>query len=215
MLKSELLTQVVDSYESWIDRIKQDGAQRMKDDDGLEGRIFRLHRFNLALWDNEDEARRTDLDDAVLVGTKRESHRLYQARNDAIERIDEWLLDNAYGHLIDRDLPMRTETPGAALDRLSILSLKVYHMARQIEREGVTEAHRHTCNLKLTVLKAQHADLKTALLDMIGDLNAGNIRMKVYRQFKMYNEPNLNPRLYRSGKSDLTAEGGQYNAPDP
>ncbi len=162
--------------------------------------VYQLHHLNFLLWNNEDEARRSDIDDATQVNVKRESHRLNQARNDTIEKVDEWLLDNAYGHLTEMELPMRTETPGSVFDRLSILSFKIYHMAKQAHRLNVSDAHREVCNQKLAVLLTQQADLEKSLLDMFDDLNNGRIKMKIYRQFKMYNDPTLNPKLCGDGK---------------
>lgn len=166
----------------------------------IKSLVYQLHRLNFLLWNNEDEARRSDIEDATQVNVKRESHRLNQARNDAIEKVDEWLLDNAYGHLTELELPMRTETPGSVFDRLSILSLKIYHMAEQAQRLDVSDAHRKVCQQKIAVLHTQQKDLEKALLEMFDDLNKGKIKMKIYRQFKMYNDPTLNPKLYGNSK---------------
>jgi hypothetical protein len=184
----------------WTESLKGSPNEPPEENMPLKSLIYQLHRLNLLLWNNEDEARRSDIEDATQVKVKRESHRLNQARNDAIEKVDEWLLDNAYGHLTGLELPMRTETPGSVLDRLSILSLKIYHMAAQAQRQDVSDAHREVCRQKLAVLCTQQADLEKALLEMFGDLNQGKIKMKIYRQFKMYNDPALNPKLYGDSK---------------
>lgn len=184
----------------WTERLKSLPDEPPEDNMPIKSLIYQLHRLNLLLWNNEDEARRSDIEDATQVNVKRESHRLNQARNDAIEKVDEWLLNNAYGHLTGLELPMRTETPGSVFDRLSILSLKIYHMSEQAQRLDVSDAHREVCQQKLTVLLTQQADLEKALLEMFDDLNQSKIKMKIYRQFKMYNDPTLNPKLYGDSK---------------
>lgn len=201
MLNAERLKIILRLFPAWTELLKGGGQVSPMASGSLEALLLELHKLNGRLWDNEDEARRSDLDDATQVAVKKESHRLNQARNDAIELVDEWLLENAYGHLVDSDLPIRTETPGSALDRLSILSLKIYHMNLQADRQDATESHKALFRQKLSVLKGQRADLEGAVLQMIDDLNARRIRMKIYRQFKMYNDPNTNPRLYNAGKS--------------
>lgn len=167
-----------------------------KVDNPLSLLVYQVHKFNFLLWNNEDEARRSDVDDATQVKVKRESHRLNQARNDAIEKVDEWLLEHAYDHLTKMNLPMRTETPGSVFDRLSILSLKIYHMDEQTKRVDVSEDHKNVCRQKLQVLYTQKVDLEKSLLEMFDDLESGKIKMKIYRQFKMYNDPAFNPKLY-------------------
>ena len=191
----------------WTECLNSSPNEPPEDNMPIMALVYQLHRLNFFLWNNEDEARRDDLDDAIQVKVKRESHRLNQARNDAIERVDEWLLDNAYSHLVDLNVPMRTETSGSALDRLSILNLKLYHMAEQANRMDSSEDHRETCQQKLSILHAQKMDLEKALLEMFDDLNAGRIRMKIYRQFKMYNDPNLNPQIYGSRNGYSPDEG--------
>ena len=184
----------------WTECLNSSPDELPEDSMPVKALVYQLHRLNFLLWNNEDEARRADLDDATQVNVKRESHRLNQARNDAIEKVDEWLLDNAYAHLTELNLPMRTEMPGSVFDRLSILSLKIYHMAAQAHRLDVSDVHREVCQQKLAVLRTQQVDLEKALLEMFDDLNKGKIKMKIYRQFKMYNDPTLNPKLYGDSK---------------
>jgi hypothetical protein len=159
--------------------------------------VERLHRFNYELWNQEDIARRTDVPDRTIREVKRAIDRLNQQRNDAIEALDEWLLATFYEQFVNSASVMRTETPGSALDRLSILSLKILRMRQQTERTGTTREHVAGCSAKLDVLLEQRDDLRAALRLMVSELNSGIVRMRVYRQFKMYNDPALNPQLYR------------------
>lgn len=205
MLGIVRLQQILDSFSLW-NETDPNGPKSATNKDSLEGRVLRVHHFNCLLWENEDQARRSDLGDARQVAIKRESHRLNQARNDAIEQVDEWLLEHHYGELADLDLPLRTETPGSVFDRLSILSLKIFHMGRQLERPDVDEDHILRCRHKLNVLECQRRDLESAFRQMVEDLNDGKIRMKIYRQFKMYNDPALNPHL-QNARQDKPATG--------
>jgi len=201
MISKDDLQNVFESYRKWIIIFEGNREENIKCSNSFETLICELHHLNFLLWEEEDQARRTDLDATILVRIKRSGHQLNQQRNDAVERIDEWLLENHYGYLADASLPLRTETPGSALDRLSILSLKIYYMGKQLERRDVDEQHIETCRSKLEVLLMQKEDLERALSELIWDLNDGRIRMKAYRQFKMYNDPNLNPHLHGSRKS--------------
>ncbi len=163
---------------------------------GLLNIVSAMHLSNFSIWKQEDIARRTDVEDAVIVQVKRKIDRLNQQRNNLIEEIDLSLLDMGYSKLSNLDLPMRTETPGGVMDRLSILALKVYHMNKQTVRSDVDENHRQACQEKLAVLLQQQSNLRKALMFMFDELNQGKIKFKVYRQYKMYNDPNLNPELY-------------------
>lgn len=151
------------------------------------------HRFNNLLWDEEDLARRRDVPDSAIAANKRAIDRYNQSRNDAVERIDETLLaalPPAPAHA-----RLNSETAGAMIDRLSILALKVFHMRLQTERKDATPAHVAACREKLARLAEQRADLARCLGELLADCAAGRARFKVYRQFKMYNDPALNPHL--------------------
>lgn len=154
------------------------------------------HLTNFKLWHEEDEARRDDAGFEHVARCKRRIDGLNQRRNDGIERVDACLVA-----LVEPLLPedggrrMNTETLGGALDRLSILSLKRFHMREQAERPGASEEHRQTCVRKLEILDTQRSDLLTAALELLDDYARGLKRPRVYRQFKMYNDPALNPAL--------------------
>lgn len=156
--------------------------------------IERNHRMNFDLWHEEDVARREDLSLERVRDTKRAIDCCNQARNDAVEQMDVWLL----GQLPppNPESPLHSETPGMIIDRLSILSLKVYHMRLEAGRKSATEEHRRKCAGKCGVLEEQLTDLKNCLEELLAQLQSGARRFKIYRQLKMYNDASLNPQLY-------------------
>lgn len=165
------------------------------------------HRNNRSLWDEEDLARRRTVSDALIAGNKRAIDGFNQARNDATERVDECLL-LALG-LVDAasansDTPvvrvaagarLNSETAGSMIDRLSILSLKVRAMREQTARTDVDDAHRANSRVRLARLEEQRADLAACLDELLAGAREGTVYFKVYRQFKMYNDPRFNPAL--------------------
>jgi hypothetical protein len=168
------------------------------------GWIEHNHRCNRLLWDAEDEARRTDVSDAEIVRRKREIDRANQQRNDAVERIDEHMLATLNGVIYRAGARQHSETVGAMIDRLSILALKIHHMRLQSLREEVGAEHVARCRMRLAILGEQRDDLADCLGRLLDDARAGRAYFKVYRQFKMYNDPQLNPALYRSPAASRT-----------
>jgi hypothetical protein len=160
--------------------------------------IAENHRNNRLLWDEEDQARRTDVADAAIAANKRAIDGCNQRRNDAIERIDEALLARLAGVTPAADAWHNSETAGAMIDRLSILSLKIHHMRLQTMRDDASAEHISTCKEKLARLSLQRDDLARCLDVLLARAAEGRAFWRVYRQFKMYNDPTLNPYLYRS-----------------
>lgn len=192
------LPAIFNSYQDWIIKWDEEISHHPAEKDGFLRLVLELHKYNYLIWHEEDIARREYVNSENIASVKRNIDKFNQRRNDAIEKVDEWLMINYFSHLADRDLPMRTETPGSVFDRLSILALKVFHMKEQTERTDVEPSHVVACNKKLMTLVQQRQDLQDSLSEMLADLKSGSIRMKIYRQFKMYNDPSLNPQLYKT-----------------
>ncbi len=164
------------------------------------------HRYNTLLWNEEDKARRTDVGPGEIAASKRLIDQYNQKRNDAVEAIDEVILSALEDFPRLDDARLNSETAGAMIDRLSILCLKIYHMREQTQRIDASVEHIATCNGKLHRLIAQRQDLGSCFDQLMMDARQGRAYFKVYRQFKMYNDPTLNPYLY--GKHDQVAAGG-------
>ncbi len=179
------------------------------------------HRNNCLLWHEEDLARRTKASDADITANKRAIDGYNQARNDATERVDEYLLISL--GLIDAatagsdqpvarvsaDARLNSETAGSMMDRMSIMSLKIKAMTAQTVRTDVEEAHRATSKQKLARLHEQRNDLGACLDALLADSRAGRAYFKVYRQFKMYNDPRFNPALVAEAAAERAATGAR------
>jgi hypothetical protein len=163
--------------------------------EGLLNFVAENHAFNFQLWNAEDRARREDKGHSFVYEAKREIDNYNQQRNNRMETIDVWFA-NTLTPASAETCPVHSETPGMIIDRLSILSLKCYHMAEQATRESADATHRETCSQKLTVLQAQHKQLTACLQQLIQDIVAQIRTFRLYHQFKMYNDPALNPELY-------------------
>ena len=156
------------------------------------------HRHNGLLWDQEDLVRRKLAPDSEIAGNKRAIDLHNQQRNDAIERIDEELLKALPAPAAGARL--NSETAGAMIDRLSILSLKIRSMRLQTQRTDVDKEHVEACRQKLSRLEEQRKDLAACLDRLLEEASRGESYFKVYRQFKMYNDPKLNPAIYGETK---------------
>ncbi|HEY1047160.1 MAG TPA: DUF4254 domain-containing protein [Bacteroidia bacterium] len=158
------------------------------------------NQWNFKLWHEEDIARIKDIDPMRIVEAKRNIDQYNQARNNAMEKIDEWILSYLETNGIVAGDKIHSETPGMMIDRLSIMTLKKYHMQEEVDRTDASEEHRAKCAARVEVLTEQIGDLSNALAGVLSDLLASKLRFKVYRQFKMYNDPSLNPQLYKRGQ---------------
>lgn len=180
---------------SWA---KQSPAQFAE---GLWQFIELNHRFNNLLWDEEDLARRKDVADSEIAANKRAIDGYNQKRNDAIERMDEVILSSLATVTPANDARLNSETAGSMIDRISILALKIFHMGLQTQRTDASAEHIANCQAKVARLTEQRNDLSACLEALLADCSAGRAYYKVYRQFKMYNDPTLNPYLYGQKKT--------------
>ncbi len=156
--------------------------------------VLLQHRANFDLWHEEDAARSPDAPDAAIADVKHAIDRLNQLRNDLVEQIDLALLAEAGEQ--NEAAPLNSETPGLIVDRMSILALKLYHTAEEAHRESASDEHR-TRNLeRLHILEQQRGDLAQCLNELWTEILQGRRRFRLYRQMKMYNDPELNPVLY-------------------
>jgi hypothetical protein len=164
--------------------------------DGLMALAMAQHRANFELWHEEDKARVPGVPDAEIARVKRAIDGLNQRRNDLMEKMDAWLMER-----LDQDpvAPLHSETPGLMIDRLSILALKIYHTREETQRESATEAHRVRNVERLALLEEQRGDLAMCLDALWAEVLGGRRRFKLYRQMKMYNDPELNPAVYSRG----------------
>jgi len=178
-----------------------DGLKKDQASSDLWRAIEDNHRCNGLLWGEEDLARRRHAPDADIAGNKRAIDRYNQQRNDAIERIDEELFKFFFERNFPEKARQNSETPGAMIDRLSILSLKIHHMRLQTLRTDVDRAHVEECTGKLNRLNEQRTDLAGCLDRLLEECARGVSRFKIYRQFKMYNDPRLNPAVYGEKKA--------------
>lgn len=159
--------------------------------------VARQHLANCELWHIEDEARRPGATDAELADVKRRVDRTNQQRNDLAEALDRFLLDWLQSKSLPAEqAPLHSESPGLIIDRLSILSLKIFHTQQEAERSGVTASHRERNLERLAILAEQRSDLAGCLEELWQQTIDGTRRFKLYRQLKMYNDPSLNPAIY-------------------
>ena len=157
------------------------------------------HLRNFLLWHEEDVARRNDLGAERVMQAKRAIDGYNQQRNNFIEEMDKALV--AELNPAESGVPKNSETPGMVIDRLSILALKEYHMREETVREDVDETHIANCSEKLARIMLQRSDLVNCLAELLAEVKAGTRSFSVYYQFKMYNDPALNPQLYAAEKS--------------
>jgi predicted nucleic acid-binding Zn-ribbon protein len=159
--------------------------------------LFKKNSIDTIQWHLEDIIRKPDIDALKALQIKRRIDRLNQERTDIVELIDSYILDEFEDVVKLPDAKINTESPAWAIDRLSILALKIYHMNLETLRTDAPAEHIELCKQKLKVLKEQQTDLSKAIDQLLEDIAAGKKYMKTYKQMKMYNDPNLNPELYK------------------
>ena len=162
----------------------------------LEHLLYTKNWIDTVQWHLEDIIRDPQIDPVEALKIKRRIDASNQDRTDMVEYIDSYFLDKYKDVSVKEGAKINTESPAWAVDRYSILALKIYHMEQEVVRTDVSEAHIEACRTKLNVLLTQRVDLSTAIGELMDDFAAGNKYMKVYKQMKMYNDPELNPVLY-------------------
>ena len=162
----------------------------------FEALLYHKNWIDTVQWHLEDIIREPEIEPSVALQIKRRIDASNQERTDMVEYLDSYFLDLYKDVQTKEDTPLNTETPAWALDRLSILELKIYHMEQEVKRTDVSNEHIQKCQSKLDVLLQQEIDLSTAIEQLLQDYSAGRKKMKVYKQMKMYNDPSLNPVLY-------------------
>ena len=163
---------------------------------GLLTLVQQNHFENFSLWHEEDIARRDDLGPERIQQAKRTIDRHNQRRNDLVEQIDKHLVQTLQPR--ESGCPFNSETPGMMVDRLSILALKEYHMHEETLRFDAAPEHRERCSTRLNVIRRQIQDLAVALSDLLAEVQQGTRSFRVYFQFKMYNDTELNPQLRKA-----------------
>ena len=167
------------------------------DRDSIENRLYLKCWIDTVQWHYEDIIRDPHIDPVAALQLKRRIDQSNQDRTDLVEQIDSYFRHTYSNVKPLPDATINTESPAWAVDRLSILALKIYHMREQAERTDASDQHRQKCRAKLDVLLEQRKDLSTAIDLLLADIAAGRKYMKVYRQMKMYNDPSTNPILYK------------------
>lgn len=165
--------------------------------DLIEHLLYKKNWIDTVQWHLEDIIRDPEIDPVEALKIKRWIDKSNQERTDMVEYVDSWFLQKYSDVNVQPDAKINTESPAWAIDRFSILSLKVYHMKEEANRAEASAEHRANCQKKLDVLNEQHDDLSTAIEELIQDIEAGRKYMKVYKQMKMYNDDELNPVLYK------------------
>lgn len=170
---------------------------------GFLGLVCQQHIFNFELWHQEDIARSPDVGDAEVAQVKRRIDKFNQQRNDAIEKLDDAITEMLQKNPVSPrpNCRQNTETAGSVVDRLSIMSLRLYHYEEQIERSDVDRAHLEKVNARIQLCREQQRDLAQGLRELLEDIFSGYKRHKTYRQMKMYNDATLNPYLYQQKKT--------------
>jgi len=192
---NKIFQEAIEKYHV-LDTVDQDFNNPYgREDQLLEHLLYRKCWIDTVQWHYEDIIRDPEIDPVAALKLKRKIDASNQDRTDTVEYIDSYFLDKYKNVAVKSDATINTESPAWGVDRLSILALKIYHMAEEANREDASEAHRKSCQDKLDVLLEQRVDLSTAIDQLLDDIAHGRKYMKVYKQMKMYNDDELNPVL--------------------
>ncbi|MEO0571837.1 MAG: DUF4254 domain-containing protein [Bacteroidota bacterium] len=161
----------------------------------IEFLLYRKNWIDTVQWHYEDIIRDPEIEPIAALKLKRRIDASNQDRTDLVEYVDSYFLNKYRSVKTQKGAGINTESPAWAIDRLSILALKIYHMREEVNRENASEGHRKQCQDKLHILLEQRNDLSTAIDELLFDIEAGRKYMKVYKQMKMYNDDELNPVL--------------------
>lgn len=164
----------------------------------IEFLLYKKNWIDTVQWHLEDIIRDPNIDPVEALKLKRWIDKSNQERTDMVEYVDSWFLQQNVGVEVEAGAKINTESPAWAIDRYSILSLKVYHMQEEATRADASDEHKIQCQNKLNILLEQHKDLSIAIEELLEDISAGRKYMKVYKQMKMYNDEDLNPVLYKN-----------------
>ena len=164
----------------------------------LEHLLYEKNWIDTVQWHLEDIIRDENIDPIEALKLKRRIDKSNQIRTDMVEYIDSWFFNEYKDTTPIADARINTESPAWAVDRYSILALKIYHMSIEANRQSASDEHRQKCQQKLDVLLEQYQDLTSALDQLLFDIENGKVKMKMYKQMKMYNDESLNPVLYQN-----------------
>jgi len=193
---NQLFDNVIEKYHR-LDDVDQPFENPFPKEDVLEHLLYRKCWIDTVQWHYEDIIRIPDIDPVSALKLKRKIDASNQDRTDMVEYIDSYFLDKYKQVKVAENATINTESPAWAIDRLSILALKIYHMAEEANRENASESHKLACQKKREILELQREDLSSAIDDLLQDIASGKKYMKVYKQMKMYNDEELNPMLYK------------------
>lgn len=163
----------------------------------IENILYKKNWIDTVQWHLEDIIRDPNIEPTEALKIKRRIDNSNQDRTDLVEEIDSYFRNKYKDVTANAGATINTESPAWAIDRLSILALKIYHMSAEVTRKDAEAEHVKKCQFKLDILKEQQTDLSSAIDQLLSDIESGNKFMKVYRQMKMYNDPALNPVLYK------------------
>ena len=163
----------------------------------IKSQFYEKNQIDCGQWHLEDDIRAPEIYGDAVKRLKQDIDQHNQDRTNLVEKIDDYYMEKYRKVPLKKNATLNTETPAWALDRLSILALKIYHMEEEASRETADSAHREICTQKLSILLEQKKDLVLSINQLFDEYQAGKKHIKVYRQMKMYNDPNLNPVLYK------------------